>query len=260
MNALLCIDDTDNLESPGSGHILEELCRILESEGLCRSGRITRHQLFVHPDVPYTSHNSSMCIDLTDIEEPHALIRRGEELLRSMAAPGSDPGFCFALREMIDTAKAELLLSDFGRQAKVTVLTKALAMQAAESCGIYLSELGGTGDGIIGAVAGIGLRLSGNDGRFRGKFDPAEALTGEAQIPGSMRVQQLLAHPLIDQVGDMSENAAPGGYISVEPEEQIHWNAPVKTVLLDHRAVLPVKRDGEIWRALDKDEVKELFN
>ena len=25
---------------------------------------ISRHQLYVHPDIPYTSHNSSLCLDL----------------------------------------------------------------------------------------------------------------------------------------------------------------------------------------------------
>ena len=40
----------------------------------------------------------------------------------------------------------------------------------AADLGVHLSEHGGTGIGVIGALAGAGLRLSGNDGRFKGKF------------------------------------------------------------------------------------------
>ena len=58
---LICMDDTDSLDSPGTGEVLEELLARLAEEGLGRGSFITRHQLLVHPDIPYTSHNSSMC-------------------------------------------------------------------------------------------------------------------------------------------------------------------------------------------------------
>ena len=41
---------------------------------------------------------------------------------------------------------------------------------------LSLSEHGGTGDGVIGALAGVGLRLSGSDGRIKGKIDHASVL------------------------------------------------------------------------------------
>lgn len=50
-------------------------------------------------------------------------------------------------------------LVDFGRRAKNEVLTKDLAYDLAVKLGVPLSEHGGTGDGVIGAVAGSGLRL-----------------------------------------------------------------------------------------------------
>ncbi len=48
------------------------------------------------------------------------------------------------------------------------LLTKQEAYMLANTTGVHLSENGGTGDGIVGALAGTGLRLDGNDGRFRG--------------------------------------------------------------------------------------------
>ena len=56
------IDDTDNLESRGTGFRVRELAREMRERGLADTKSITRHQLFVSPDIPYTSHNSSACL------------------------------------------------------------------------------------------------------------------------------------------------------------------------------------------------------
>ena len=61
MNIFICIDDTDNLESIGTGEVLEELMAALDAQQLAQCSFVTRHQLFIHPDIAYTSHNSSMC-------------------------------------------------------------------------------------------------------------------------------------------------------------------------------------------------------
>ena len=63
MKVFICIDDTDNLESIGTGHLAARLAADLEEKNWGKSSFITRHQLFVHPDVPYTSHNSAMCFE-----------------------------------------------------------------------------------------------------------------------------------------------------------------------------------------------------
>ncbi|MDK2890060.1 MAG: hypothetical protein PWR21_692, partial [Methanoculleus sp.] len=64
MTIYLGIDDTDTRESRGTGR----LARMIATE-LARSYTVTgvtRHQLFVHPAVPYTSHNSSAVIHIQD--------------------------------------------------------------------------------------------------------------------------------------------------------------------------------------------------
>jgi hypothetical protein len=87
--------------------------------------------------------------------------------LRALSVPESDPGLCVAVTERL-RAPQELIA--FGRKAKKHILSKIEAYALAESLSVHLSEQGGTGQGVIGALAGAGLRLSGNDGRFSGKI------------------------------------------------------------------------------------------
>jgi len=169
MKVLICIDDTDNLESRGTGDLAEQLATEIEERNWGRSEFVTRHQLLVHPDVPYTSHNSSMCF-AAEIGEQYlpALVERAKAFLVEESAEGSDPGLAVAVPEKLSDAA---VLVDFGYRAKREVLSKQDAYALAAAQGIHLSEHGGTGHGIIGALAGIGLRMSGNDGRIKGWLD-----------------------------------------------------------------------------------------
>ena len=54
----------------------------------------------------------------------------------------------------------------FAQRAKLKVLSIQEAQQTAADAGVQLLGLTGTGVGIIGALAGIGLRRAGEDGRF----------------------------------------------------------------------------------------------
>ena len=64
MRCLIGIDDTDNPDSRGTGFRARQLGEWLRKEGLAQVRGITRHQLYVHPSIPYTSHNSSACLDV----------------------------------------------------------------------------------------------------------------------------------------------------------------------------------------------------
>lgn len=68
MHIVLCIDDTDNIDSRGTGELATLIADAIEEKGWGSCTGITRHQLFIHPDVPYTSHNSSMCFE-ADIKD-----------------------------------------------------------------------------------------------------------------------------------------------------------------------------------------------
>jgi hypothetical protein len=246
MNILVSIDDTDNLESRGTGELASLLAEQIEQNGWGRSSFVTRHQLLVHPDIPYTSHNSAMCFTavLEDCD-PRRFIDHAARFLEVESAPGSDPGLC--------VAQPALLVGDeplirFGRSAKQEVLTKEAAYDLARELGIHLSEHGGSGQGVVGALAGAGLRLGGNDGRLKGKLDcgPAGA---------TVRIYALRSHPLVEEIRSLSgEPALDGDLVRVDDK--------VKTVLLNGRSVLLVERadmqgDGVRWRTCSRRTLKD---
>jgi hypothetical protein len=67
---------------------------------------------------------------------------------------------------MIETKAVPNEVIKWGQTAKVDLVNRTLAAKLANDLGIKLIGLTGTQDGIIGAMAGVGLRASGNDGRF----------------------------------------------------------------------------------------------
>jgi hypothetical protein len=130
--------------------------------GLGRARGITRHQLLVDPRIPYTSHNSSACIAiLIDDGQCDEVVHAAARFLEDRAPAGSDPGLCLAPATAVT---AEIV--DFGRRAKREIVARATAEQLADAARIHLSAHGGTGLGVIGALAAVGLRASGSDGRF----------------------------------------------------------------------------------------------
>ena len=123
---------------------------------------VTRHQLLVDPRIPYTSHNSSAAILIDGASQPslEALFERARALMLADFIPGSDPGLCVADEE---TACA---LTPFGQRAKQELVTQAEAYALAQAHGALLAGLGGTQDGVIGALSAAGLAAGGQDGRY----------------------------------------------------------------------------------------------
>ena len=245
MQILVSIDDTDNLESRGTGELASIIAEELEANGWGRSGYVTRHQLLVHPDIPYTSHNSAMCF--TAEIEPEALekiIAHAGAFLQRESAPEADPGLCVAV---IDRVLAPEELIGFGRRAKECVLTKDTAYALASSLGVHLSEHGGTGQGVIGALAGAGLRMGGNDGRLKGSLK-----VGGGKVP--VRVSELLKLPEVDRVVCLA-----GGV--VREGDLVRIGEKSKTVMRDGAAVLLVApaepaEGGACWQTLHRKELR----
>lgn len=245
MNVLVCIDDTDSLESRGTGELADLLAREVEKRGWGRCCSITRHQLYVHPDIPYTSHNSSMCFTAT-IGEEHlpGLTEFASGFLAEESAEGSDPGLCIAVAEQLSRPDR---LVDFGYRAKKSVIEMKDAYGLAEEEGVHLSSHGGTGQGIIGALAGVGLRLGGNDGRMRGSIEMPGA-------NGLVSVREILSLPEVDAVRTMEG-------VSPDEADRVRLVDKVKTVLLGGKLVLLVIPDeggaGEArWRNCTRQQLK----
>lgn len=155
------IDDTDNLESRGTGRLARGIAAELgRTYGIFG---VTRHQLLVHPGIPYTSHNSAAVIHVEGCKDSDAcrIFRLVKELMLADFIEGSDPGLAVATAEQVTAGVAA-----FGLDAKRVIVSKDRAEVVARNAGISLEGLGGTCGGVIGAVAGIGLASMGNDGRF----------------------------------------------------------------------------------------------
>ena len=154
----LGIDDTDVIGSPGTNRLARVIVDRLGAAG--NGAIICRHQLFFDPRVPYTSGNGSASIQLPrggDVPR-ETLLDTVRGVMREWYVEGSDPGLAMAAG-----ASAEMMA--FAERAKREVVTQDDARAAAARSGCHLEGLGGTNQGIIGALAAIALADGGNDGR-----------------------------------------------------------------------------------------------
>jgi tRNA(Ile2) C34 agmatinyltransferase TiaS len=158
MQYIIGIDDTDNLESRGTGHLARVMAAALAQD--FRVHGVTRHQLLQDKRVPMTAKNSSAGIifegDPYPLEEIASYARK---ILLDDFQPGSDPGLCVA-----SIVPAEITL--FGQRAQHEFLYQQEPRDLAVAHGLYLEGLGGTEGGVIGALAAVGLAAGGNDGRY----------------------------------------------------------------------------------------------
>ena len=175
----ICMDDTDNLESRGTGKLSRTIAKKLSKDYPVYG--VTRHQLFKHPDIPYTSHNSCSVILIEDLgtEFIDELFEAVKTEMMDDFIEGSDPGLAVAHESQITSA-----LAAFGNDAKYTILNQEKARNLAHNLGIRLEGLGGTEDGVIGAMAGLGLAATKNDGRF--------LVVGHKKITGPKNAEELL--------------------------------------------------------------------
>lgn len=239
---LVCIDDTDDIGTKGTGEIAEEIAELLSDNHLSRCAFVTRHQLYVHPDIPYTSHNSAMCFQVRTTKSQEEILDIAVAHLRSQSAAAADPGI--ALLDLHSPFEQAPLIA-FGEQAKEEVKTKAQAYALAEELGIHLSEHGGTGQGVIGALAGLGLRLQGNDGRIKGQFKLPGLEAGEV----SLSVGEVIELTGVDRVlSDSGEQLC--------FKTPLYLSGKVKAVYRDHQVSLLVYQDQGRWRNALKQQLK----
>jgi hypothetical protein len=243
MRCLIGIDDTDNRESRGTGFRARQLGARLADAGLGTVRGITRHQLFVHPSIPYTSHNSSACLD-TDIDQARVDAVRGfcRDFLAQESAEGSDAGLCLAAFDAV----ADDVVA-FGLSAKGTIRGQDEARSLAARHGVHLEGVTGDQMGVIGALSAVGLRRTGHDGRFIW-------LEGVRELTGTMTAGALVATTGIDSVESTDGRSLPAdALVLVDP-----WPRPV---LLRGAAVLLAEKnqDGDQaggWKILCREAVR----
>jgi len=234
------IDDTDNLESRGTGYRARMLGLAVQDAGLGSLQSVTRHQLLVHPAIRYTSHNSSACLavhgsgSISDLEDFCA------SFLKRESAEGSDAGLCVLPQERVDHG-----VRLFGLRAKQEVVSQADALDCARRSGARLNGLTGDGGGIIGALAAVGLRSTGHDGRFLW-------LPGLRELQGTSTAADLWELARIEVV--QSPDGAP-----LPPEAFVELGDWVRPVLQAGRSVLfvePTEGDTGHWRVAARELIK----
>jgi hypothetical protein len=244
MRYLVGIDDTDDLISPGTGFRTRDLTSLIHQNGLGKVFSISRHQLYVHPEIPFTSHNSSACLDIeTDDIEKFTFFC--VDYLRKESAESSDVGLSIALYHKI----TEQIIT-WGQRAKREILTKEEAYLIAEREKIYLEGFLGTKGGIIGALAGIGLRKSGNDGRLFW-------ISGKElrEYNGIYTAKELLEMSYFDQI--ISINGQ-----NVEPNHCIFVNEWLRPIIKNKNIAIivePNTNQSEYeWNIASKEYIKSI--
>jgi hypothetical protein len=245
MRFYIGIDDTDNLETRGTGFRCRELAASLVSNGYGDVIGISRHQLLFDRRIPYTSHNSSGCIEI-ETEKISTVIEISRQYLLENGAIGSDVGLCVAEADNISTE-----VIHWGSNAKKIILNKVDAIKLANQNNIFLEGLTGTHDGIIGALAAVGLRKSGNDGRYvwvKGK--ELRELTGTI-----FTIEDLKKITKLDSVCDLQGNIIPDN-------EKIYTSEWYRPVLKNNQITIfaePKKGDNDYeWSVLSKEHIKSI--
>lgn len=239
MEILIAIDDTDNEESMGTGRLARMLADNLTEKGLISCANVTRHQLLIHPDIPYTSHNSSACIEAVVTNSGmHEAGEAAKNFLLENFHKGANPGLCIANKHGLPAD-----LHEFGYRAQKQVLEIREARKLAERFDLFIWMHGDTGQGCIGAMSAVGLRSGGNDGRFIG-------LDGIRNIRGLISVGELLGNTPIKKVTNVS------GEI-LESDEIIDSCDWIRPSLSNGQAILVVKKGPECWITIEKKKRKK---
>ena len=245
LKLIIGIDDTDNPDSRGTGHLARQLSFNMMDMGFGKTKYIVRHQLLVDPRIPYTSHNSSASIVFdhygNDISGLTAMCR---EYLIYNAAAGSDVGLCIAEYDKI-TERVCL----WGDSAKKTVLNQDDAYLLAEEEGIFLEGLTGEKTGVIGSLAAVGLCKTGNDGRILWleslrELEPGLYSAGEIK-------KKININRIVNKNGRI-----------LAPAQEImlgEWNRPV---MINNKITLIVEENNNYgtgqWKVVSKEYIKSI--
>lgn len=229
MQIYIGIDDTDNQESRGTGH----LARVI-AEKLSTSFPITgilRHQLLFDPRVPYTAKNSCAAIILSPQNKPDLteIIHQVESIMLADFQPGSDPGLCVAF------SVPEQVVA-FARRAKTDLVHQSEARQLAHDHNILLQGLGGTQDGVIGALSAVGLAYSGEDGRYI-QIGNVRSLTGLCPVSDVLNAG-------LHAIRTLDETEISEGMVLAEKLRPARRNS---------QPVLYVQQEEDYWQPLKLD-------
>lgn len=222
------IDDTDTPAAGGTGRLARRVAVEVDALAMGRSLGVTRHQFYEGPGVPKTARNSAAAIIFDRVASPSELFETVCGIVVRDSIDGSDPGVA------IGTGPVSAHLVDFARRAQTGLVGQAAARLLGARLVTDLVGLGGTEDGVIGALGALALRLDGDDGRF-------VDLPGIREVSGRMTVAEVLERTGIADVIDDKERR------SLQPTNRLELGDWVRPRLLGGRPVLVARRGEEAW-------------
>ncbi len=154
----LGLDDTDVVGTLGTNQLARAIIRRLGRQAA--DALLCRHQLFLDPRIPFTSKNGSASIQLPACSETDVprIVGVARGVMRAWFMPGSDPGLSVAAAVPPDVVA-------FAVSCQRALVTRRMAHLVARTAGVHLEGLGGSEQGVVGALAAVGLAATGNDGR-----------------------------------------------------------------------------------------------
>ncbi len=222
------IDDTDMPGIGGTGRLARRLAAEALALALGHSTGVTRHQFYEGPGVPKTARNSGAAIAFDHVASPPELYAMVQLIVARDSIEGSDPGVAMSRRPV------SARMVDYARRAQTGLVGQAEARLLGAGLAAGLVGLGGTEDGVIGALGALALRLNGHDGRF-------VDLPGIRDVRGMMTVAEVLEQTGIADVIDAGERRSLGAASRLELGE---W---VRPRLIGGKPVLVARRYEGKW-------------
>jgi len=243
MKILVGIDDTDNLESRGTGFRAREMGRLLTEAGIGKLIGITRHQLLFDRRIPYTSHNSSACLEIESHKPKMKELQKfcAEYLLKE-SAEGSDVGLCIAPYNKVSDK-----IIQWGLRAKKEIITQEEARKIAAEENIFLEGYIGTKGGIIGSLAAVGLRKLGNDGRFLW-------IKGLREMLGIYKVSEIKKETGVNEIINIQNEP-------LSPETKVFLSEKWRPVMKNNKIIIFVEQinnEDYGWQVVSKDYIKSI--
>jgi len=236
LEIIVGIDDSRQLDGYKAGETASLLARAIEDRGWGKSKIPSRHRLYPNPVIGYKKHNTARSFS-ADIDEQYLnpFISYACTMIKSNVASGCNAGLAVVVPERM--VNHDDLIS-YAYRVKEEQVSKEECMQLAQCPGIYLFELSGDGRGVIGALAAAGLRLTGNDGQFRGKLKLGH---GDYYVA---TVKEIIDKTYVPQVKRMD-------FVRLEDDETVRMGEKVKVVLLDNLytlMVFPTDLESPKWQ------------
>lgn len=244
MRFLIGLDDTDNPTASSTGLLAQRLGIQLQENGLGRLDAITRHQLLLSTQIPHTSDNSAICVTFeADTNRRTELETACRSFILREYSSGANAGFAMTSWSQI-TAE----VSTWARTAKTRVLQRNEALQIGREANIAIAGLTGNGTGIVGALAAIGLRYRGQDGRFLW-------IPNLNMLIGNPTAAEILETAPIDRIESLRGRLP-------RPDDKIEMGKWIRPVLREGLCVLMVEEEHSNpsfeWHLLGMEEVRKI--